>query len=129
MHMAPPRSYLLYSLLAAAWLGAGSATAFEQSSYYVFDIVETAGAKAKHDRLPVPKAAIEVKQDEIVETDILSETRSEFEIDYTQPIHSAPGSSFNVNLGDDNSGQSDKESRSYSTESFDFGTSNTVFGD
>jgi len=128
------RCQFLIVVLAIQIACASFAHAFEQSSYFVFDIVDAEEAEPTHGRLAIPADALaKVEADTRTTVEI---ERSEFEIDFKQPIqaNSSASSSFefdalaettpsteNTSFGD--------ETLDFNTETFDFGTSNTVFGE
>lgn len=80
-------------------------------------------------RLAVPAQAITAEATETTNT--TPEKRSEFEIDFNQPIQSTDvNSAFELRIADEDTADvPDTENVSFSTDSFDFGTSMTVFGE
>jgi hypothetical protein len=99
--------------------------AFDQGSYFIFDIVESAESEPIKGRLAVPAEALARVDSESAQVAV---ERSEFEIDFHQPIQSGEANSaFDLNTPVQTT--ADGENISFSTDSFDFGSSNTVFGE
>jgi len=99
--------------------------AFDQGSYFIFDIVESAESEPIKGRLAVPAEALARVDSESAQVAV---GRSEFEIDFHQPIQSGEANSaFDLNTPVQTT--ADGENISFSTDSFDFGSSNTVFGE
>ncbi len=129
MPIAPQRSIFPLTILIVLWATAGSICAFEQGSYYLFDFVENESSPSVPGRLPVPKAAMEITENSTGNLTHSPQTRSEFEIDYTKSFQAQTTSDFGIKIGHDPQADTVSENTSFSTESFDFGSSNTVFGD
>lgn len=117
------RSMLALMMLHIA--GTSASHAFEQGSYHVIDLTESADAAAVAGRLAVPQAALDEGATEAPSHSI--EKRSEFEIDYVESIGSTGNSSFEYDAVRE--ATPEKESINFSTGTFDFGSSKTMFGD
>ena len=105
---------------------ASRSDAFEQGSYYVIDLVETAEAAPVAGRLAVPKSVLAGRGTAETPASPLEE-RSEFEIDYAKGLLSASHSAFELDASAEPA--TEPESSNFSTSTFDFGSSNTVFGE
>lgn len=102
------------------------AVSFEQGSYFVFDLVESDKSEAKAGRLALKKEAFTVKASESTDKASLEVVDEEFIADFTQPIKAAGNSSFQFETSDFGA---DESSSTQDDLSFDFGTSDSVFGD
>ncbi len=115
----------LFALLASHIAWASYAHAFQQGSYYVIDLVESEEAESLAGRLAVPATAL---ADSKATTPITTiQERSEFEIDYANSIGTSSDSGFELDKAPETTFE--VEDTSFSTSTFDFGSSNTVFGD
>lgn len=101
---------------------------FEQGSYFVFDLFESAEAKPIKGRLAVLAETMVISDSEADASEEVE--RSEFEIDFKQAIQaksSAASSAFEFDMKTKE--EPIAETTSFGTETFDFRTSNTVFGE
>ncbi|MGZ0706970.1 hypothetical protein ACWPKO_01365 [Coraliomargarita sp. W4R53] len=123
------KSQLRIALFTGCLTCANLTHAFEQSSYFIFDIIESQGTAPVQGRLALPAAALTK-----VEKDIKSSTqrraeRSEFEIDFNQVIQGSGHESAPFTFDQPIKAPTKARSSSFSTESFGLGTSNSEFGE
>jgi hypothetical protein len=78
-------------------LGAALVSAFEQGSYYVFDLVETADAAPIAGRLAVPKSAL-LATASTKATSSQPPERGEFEIDFNQSFQKETNAGFEFEM-------------------------------
>jgi hypothetical protein len=120
------RGLHLITVLALTAASASNAFAFEQGNYFIFDIVDSKEVKPIQGRLAVPAEALVTVKIE-PHTAIQTEKRSEFETDFTKTIR--PQSTNNMfELDIQVEATPEPENTSFSTDSFDLGRSDTVFG-
>lgn len=118
-------SHSLLAVLAVQLLWAGYAGAFEQGSYHLFDLVEKEGHAPLPGRLAVPKTAL--ANSSVKEPALSVADRGEFEINYSEPLETSGNTSFEFIPFEETTASSDTGT-SFSTDSFDFNSSNSVFG-
>jgi hypothetical protein len=107
-------------------LCASQLSAFEQGNYYIFDLIENSKTGPVTGRIAISKKALSPVEAPTQKT--ATTQRGEFEIDYSQSMHaSEANSAFNLEMP--TSTKPAKQKISFSSESFDFGTSETVFGE
>ena len=120
------RSLCIIALIAIQVTCTNFAHSYEQGSYFVFDILESAEAEPTKGRLAIPAetlAKAETERATIEETE-----RSEFEIDFKLTVQSETI---------DSAFQSDPSPKtesffgttSFQVKAFDFGSSDSVFGE
>jgi hypothetical protein len=100
--------------------------AFEQGNYYIFDLVESSRTEAIAGRLAIPKKTLSHFEAKPKQTE--SSQRSEFEIDYSKSIQATKANSA-FNLETPMQAKPTPKNVSFSTESYDFESSRTVFGE
>ena len=101
--------------------------AFEQSNYFIFDIIESQETEAVQNRLALPAAAL-TKMENAPQSSTQRQTvRSEFEIDFNQAIQSSGHNAAAFTFDQAIKAPSEPAS-SFNTDSFDLGTSHTEFG-
>lgn len=121
--------HALLAVLTVQLLWAGHAGAFEQGSYHLIDLIEKEGEAPLPGRLAVPKAALASRLAEDPKHSIAN--RGEFEIDYSEPLESSGNTSFEFIPLEETAtlpGTSADTGTSFSTDSFDFNSTNSVFG-
>ena len=99
--------------------------AYQQSNYFVFDLVDEDTSKPIMGRLAVPSQTINTESVEL--SRVLPEAESEFEIEIDRTMQTTTDSSFDLIILEEETAQSDDFS--FSSETFDLGTSTTVFGE
>ena len=115
----------LITLIAIQSKCANFAYSYEQGSYFVFDIIESAELEPTKGRLAIPAEALAKAETQRTATE--QAERSEFEIDFKQAIQPK---------GKDSGFRSDSQVKmkpftrttSPKVEAFDFGSSDSVFG-
>lgn len=120
------RSHCIVALIAIQATCANLAHSYEQGSYFVFDIIESAEAKPTKGRLTIPAKALAKAETQRATAEEIE--RSEFEIDFkltVQPktIDSAFQSEPSAKT------ESFTRTTSFQLEAFDFGSSDSVFGE
>ena len=120
----------LVAVLALQLVGGSFAHAFEQGSYFVFSIVESAEAKPVDGRIAIPTKIFAKKTTETAFASSSApkeQERSEFEIDFTQIMPpQRNGASFEFDATPE--AEPDPESTNFNTETFDLVRPSTVFG-
>lgn len=123
-----PRYRHLLTALAIQVACVSFAHAYEQGSYFVFDLVNSKEVMPIEGRIAVLAEALNAVTTETVTTEEVE--RSEFEIDFSKTMQpdSTISSTFQIDVLTETD-TTEVETTSFGTESFDFGTTNTVFGE
>ena len=118
------RTHCLITLIAIQATCANFAHSYEQGSYFVFDILESAEAEPTKGRLRIPAEALAKAETQRAMT---KETqRSEFEIDFKLTVeHKTMESAFQSDLSPKK--ESFIRTTSFQVKTFDFGSSDSVF--
>lgn len=103
------------------------AHAFEQGSYFVFDIVDSPEVKPIDGRLAVPAKTLAIVESEVAIT--TDAKRSEFEIDFNHPIRPYSENETSFKFEPVVETTPEIETTSFGTETFGRGTSDTLFGE
>ncbi|WPJ97834.1 hypothetical protein SH580_08935 [Coraliomargarita algicola] len=122
------RSHQLIATLTIHLACASLGHAFEQSSYFIFDIIDSATTKPVAGRLAVKKEALTTVKAETKSHTQISSERGEFEIDFNQPIQASDSGAATFTFDQVVDTPASTESSSFGTESFDLGTSDSIFG-
>jgi hypothetical protein len=118
-------SHFLLAILAVPLLWTGHASAFEQGSYHLFDLVEKESDAPLPGRLAVPKAAL--AKSSVEEPALSIADRGEFEINYSEPLETSGNTRFEF-IPFEETETSSGTGTSFSTDSFDLNSTNNVFG-
>ena len=122
-----PRTRRLIATLILPLICVSLAQAYEQSSYFIFDIVPTQSSQPIIGRLAVPAQAVATSQaDEKTQAEAPAK-RSEFEIDFHQPIQSKGKGAADFTFDAVISAPASSDS-SFGNDSFDLGTNQSIFG-
>ena len=120
------RTHCLITLIAIQATCSNFAHSYEQGSYFVFDILESAEAEPTKGRLRIPAEALasaETQRATTKETD-----RSELEIDFKLTVEpKTMESAFQSDLSPKT--ESFFRTTSFQVKTFDFGSSDSVFGE
>ena len=125
---ARPNIYRLIATLTLALACASLAQAYEQSSYFIFDIVATQSSSPVNGRLAVPAAAMAAVPTEEQPRSESQAKRSEFEIDFHQSIQPKGNEAANFTFDQAIETPAASDS-SFSNGSLDLGTQQSIFGE
>lgn len=116
--------------LVALFLAPLGAPAYEQSSYHVFELVESDSEKTVDGRMPFPADTFAEASEPTTTSPSVAVERSEFEIDFTQTIRNDSATDFNTGLSAfETTGTTDGVGQSFGFGGSSFGTSTSAFGE
>ena len=120
------RTHCVITLIAIQATCANFAHAYEQGSYFVFDILESAEAEPTKGRLAIPAEALAKADTQRAPTE--ETNRSEFEIDFKLTVQPK---TIDSAFQSDPSPKTESFIRttSFQVKAFDFGSSDSVFGE
>ena len=119
--------------LAALFLAPLGAPAYEQSSYHVFELVESDSEETVDGRIALPADTFAEASEPSTSSAPVAVERSEFEIDFTQTIRNDGATDFNTGLSEfetsETTGTTDGAGESFGFGDSSFGTSTSAFGE
>ena len=120
------RTHCVITLIAIQATCANFAHAYEQGSYFIFDILESAEAEPTKGRLAIPAEALAKADTQRAPTE--ETNRSEFEIDFKLTVQPK---TIDSAFQSDPSPKTESFIRttSFQVKAFDFGSSDSVFGE
>ena len=127
--MAQTKNHCLIATLSFYLASACLTHAYEQSSYYIFDIIEAQKAEPVSGRIAVSATAFAMAEKENTIRPTVTTKRSEFEIDFNQPLQSGGKESATFTFDQAIELTDDLEPSGFGTESFGLGTTQSAFGE
>ncbi|MGB0334712.1 MAG: hypothetical protein ACPGGN_05105 [Opitutales bacterium] len=107
--------------------------AYEQSSYHVFELIESGSEETLDGRIAIPKAIFAKDSEPTADSITSAIEQSEFEIDFTRPLWNRGRSDFISGLPDFETNQkidtTDPSGESFHFGNSSFGTSTSSFED